>query len=331
MRLIHTAVTAALGLALATMAPGIAEAKMTLRAGSVLPQDSDQGRAADHFAERVAALTDGEIEIQVFHGGQLGPPPTQYENLIAGAQDLVIDTLDYFKAYDDRFGVINTPFVFRDRAHFRKFLNSDAFAGIAQAIEDRGMVFLGSYNWMRQQDRGLLTRTPIRTPEELEGFKLRMFQAEMPIQAWSAMGANIQVTPWADVYTALATGAVDGLTTVVSASYLNKHTEQVKYFTNLKEYFQIVLPVISKITWDRLTDAQKAALEQAADEAGEVYVKVSKEANDAHIEAAKKEHGLEMVEAPLESWHEKAAAMHELLEEKGLLPEGIIDEAKSVE
>lgn len=334
MRLLDIGFTAAVGLAVAAatgLAPAPADAKMTLRAGSVLPQDSDQGQAAEFFAKRVGELTNGEIEIQVFHGGQLGPPPTQYENLIAGAQDLVIDTLDYFKAYDDRFGVINTPFVFRDRDHFRKFLNSDAFGEIAKAIEDRGMVFLGTYNWMRQQDRGLLTRTPIRTPEELQGYKLRMFQAEMPIQAWSAMGANIQVIPWADVYTALATGAVDGLTTVVSASYLNKHTEQVKYFTNLKEYFQIVLPVVSKITWDKLTDAQKAAMEQAADEAGDVYVRISKENDAAHLAAAQKEHGLQLVDAPLEPWHEKAAEMHKLLEEKGLVPPGIIEKAKAIQ
>ena len=100
------------------------------------PAGSDQGQALEFFGKRVKELTKGEIEIQAFHSQGAGPPPTQYKNTIAGAQDLVVDTLDYFKSYDDRFGVINTPFVFRDREHFSKYLNSKAFAEIAEVVEN---------------------------------------------------------------------------------------------------------------------------------------------------------------------------------------------------
>jgi TRAP-type C4-dicarboxylate transport system substrate-binding protein len=241
-----------------------------------------------------------------------------------------VDTLDYFKAYDDRFGVINTPFVFRSRKHFQNFLNSDIFAQIAAKVEDRGLVFLGNYNWMRQQDRGILSRRPVFTPQDLQGMKMRMFQAEMPIQAWSAMGANIQVYSWSDVYTALATGAVDSLTTVVSASYLNKHIEIIKYFTNIREYFQIVLPVISKRTWNKLNGQQKNAITQAANEAGEEYVRLSKERDMMHTLRAQEELGLNIIIPPLKPWHEKAEGVHAKFEADGRLPKGIIEAAKSI-
>ncbi len=327
MRDLHATAIALAAALLLAIAPAGA---VTLKAGSVLPPDSDQGQAIEFFAKRVKEITNGEVEVQVFHSGELGPPPTQFENTIAGAQDLVIDTLDYFKAYDDRFGVINTPFVFRSREHFSKFLNSPAFAEIAESVESRGLKFLGNYNWMRQQDRGVLSRTPVLTPEDLEGMKMRMFQAEMPIQAWSAMGANIQVMSWSDVYTALATGAVDSLTTVVSASYLNKHIEVLKYFTNLKEYFQIVLPVMSKISWDKLSEGHQAALVQAANEAGEEYVRLSKAGNDEHVRLAQEELGLTIIIPPLKAWHEKAAGVHAKFEADGLLPKGIIATAKAI-
>lgn len=311
-----------------SIAPAIAE--MKLKAGSALPPDSDQGQALEFFAKRTKALTNGEIVIQTFHSGELGPPPTQFKNTIAGAQDLVVDTLDYFKAYDDRFGVVNTPFVFRSREHFSKFLNSNIFAGIAQKVEARGLKFIGNYNWMRQQDRGILCRKPIFTPQDLQGVKMRMFQAEMPIQAWSAMGANIQVYSWSDVYTALATGAVDSLTTVISASYMNKHIELIKYFTNIKEYFQIVLPVISKRTWNKLNDGQMAAMIKAANEAGEEYIRLSKERNTEHTRAAQEQLGLNIIIPPLKPWHEKAKAVHAKFEADGKLPKGIVAAAKAI-
>lgn len=306
------------------------EGAMKLKAGSVLPPDSDQGQALEYFGKRVKELTNGEIEVQTFHSGELGPPPTQYENTISGAQHLVVDTLDYFKAYDDRFGVVNTPFVFRSREHFENYLNSKAFAQIAETVEKRGLVFLGNYNWMRQQDRGILTRKPVFTPEDLQGMKMRMFQAEMPIQAWSAMGANIQVMSWSDVYTGLATGSVDSLTTVVSASYLNKHTEILKYFTNVQEYYQIVLPVLSKRTWDRLTDGQKKALTQAANEAGDVYRRLSKEKDEADTKKAQDEMGLNIILPSMPAWLKKGDEMHAMLEARGILPKGVVAEAKAI-
>lgn len=307
-----------------------ASAAMTLRAGSVLPPTSDQGEAAEYFAERVKALTNGEIEIEVFHSGELGPPPTQYENLIAGAQDFVIDTIDYLTAYDSRMGIVNTPFVFRDRDHFRAFLNSDVFADIADDVEARGMVFIGDYGWMRQQDRGILSRTPINSPEDLQGYKLRMFQSEIPINAWSLMGANVQVIPWADVYTAIATGAVDGLTTQVSSSYLSKQTELLKNFTRTGEYYQIVLPIMSARSWNRLSDEQKAAIEQAAVETGEFFVTRSKEKDLADTKAAVDAHGLVIIESPKEVWLEAAEAIHRKLEERGLLPAGLVEQAQAI-
>ncbi len=307
-----------------------AEAAMKMKAGSVLPPDSDQGQALEFFGKRVKEMTNGEIEIQAFHSQELGPPPTQYKNTIAGAQDLVVDTLDYFKAYDDRFGVVNTPFVFRDRDHFSKYLNSKAFADIAETVEKRGLVFIGNYNWMRQQDRGILSRKPINTPEDLQGMKMRMFQAEMPIQAWTGMGANVQVYSWADTYTAIATGAVDCLTTVISASYLVKHTELLKYFTNVKEYYQIVLPVMSKKTWDKLNAKQKEILIQAANEAGKEYMRISALMDAQHVKRAQEEQGLKIINPPLDPWFKKAEAVHAKLEASGVLPKGIVEAAKSI-
>ena len=72
------------------------EAAMRLKAGHILPPTSDQGQAAEFFAKRVKELTNGEIEIQVFHAGELGKSiPSQLENLVSGAQDLFIDTFDW--------------------------------------------------------------------------------------------------------------------------------------------------------------------------------------------------------------------------------------------
>ena len=312
-----------------------AAAATTLRAGHLQPATADQGIAIEFFAKRVNELTNGDIEVQVFHSAELGKSiPVQLENLVSGAQDFFIETMDYFKVWDDRFGVINTPFVFRDRHdHFRKFLASDLFNDIVAAVEERGVVFLGKrkYNWLRAGDRGVLSRTPIFHPDDMQGYKMRMFQAEMPIKSWGSFGANIQVIPWADVYTALATGVADALTTVVVASYDNKHIEVLKYFTNVREYYQIIAPMISKRTWDRLDEGQREAIEQAALEAGDLYTETSRRQTMEKTRKAQEELGLNIILPPLKPWHDHMAEVHAEFEAQGLLPKGLIAEVKAIE
>lgn len=312
---------------------GPGEAAMRLKAGHILPPTSDQGIAMEFFAKRVKELTNGEIDIQSFHSGELGKSiPSQLENLVSGAQDLFIDTFDYYKAWDPRFGVVNTPFVFRDRDHFRKFLASDLFADMIATLEKRNVVFLGkgSYSWLRAGDRGLLTKTPIMKPEDLKGYKLRMFQAEAPIKAWAAFGANIQVIAWPDTYTALATGTVDGLTTVLSASYLTKQTEVARFFTNVGEYYQIVVPVVSKRTWDKLTPQQRDIFEAAAKEAGVKYLEASTTERDEYDRKAQNDHGVTIINPPMKPWLDVAKTVFERFEAENILPKGIVAQVQAI-
>lgn len=311
-----------------------AQAQTRMRAGHILPASSDQGQASEFFAKRVKELSNGAIEIQVFHAGELGKSmPAQLENVVSGAQDFLIDTFDYFKAWDPRFGVVNTPFVFRDRAHFRSFLKSPLFAEMVGALEKRGVVFLGKsdYNWLRASDRGVLSRKPIFVPDDLKGMKMRMFQAEAPIKAWAALGANVQVIAWPDVYTALVTGTVDGLTGVVSASYLTKQTEVVRFFTNVQEYFQIVAPIMSERTWKRLTPAQQDMMNKAAVDAGERYLEISREERDTMEHKARLEHGVSIIQPPIKPWQDAAKALHAKFEADGVLPKGLIAQVQAIQ
>ncbi len=44
-----------------------------------------------------------------------------------------------------------------------------------------------------------------------------------------------------------------------------KHFENAPYWTDVHEYFQMMHPWMSKITWDSLTDDQRAAIDQAVE------------------------------------------------------------------
>ena len=320
-----------LGFFLSVFLNSLIYAKTVLKAGHVLPVSTDQGQAALFFAERVKQLTNGEIEIKVFHDGQLGKKdPEQLESVISGAQGFFVTGMEWFKAWDDRFGILSTPFVFRDKGHLKTFLNSDLFSDMQKSLEKNGLRFVGKFNWIRQGDRGILSRKPIFTPDDMTGLRLRMFQSEMPIKTWTAMGANLHVMPWGDVYTAFATGQVDAVTAAFVFPYKAKHVEFGKYFTNIKEYFQPVSPVIGLRTWNKLTASQKAALDQAAADAGETFVKVSREGTIEAMQNGMNKYGVSFIEVPLKPWHNRMAPVLEEFEAKGTFPQGFVDQIKSM-
>ena len=304
-----------------------------LKVGSLSNPNGAEAKATNYFAKRVGELTNGEITVKVFHGSILGKSvPIQIENTISGAQDFFIATMDYFHVWDKRFGALQIPFVFRDRGHFLRFLKSDLFNEMIENVEKQGIVFLGKpdYNWVRPFDRGVFAKKPIFTPDDLKGYKLRMWQSETPIKSWSALGANVTVLPWADVYTGLVTGVVNGLTGVVPTSYLMEQTEVVKYFTNLQEYFQIFAPLMGKPSWDKLTPAQQKQLTQAARDAGEVYSELSGEEAGVLTKKAQEEHGLSIILPPMGPWLAKMKTVHEEFESNGTIPKGIIAAIRAV-
>ena len=317
----------------ATFGVATAQAQMKLKMGHLQPAISEQGPAITHMAKRIGELTNGEIEVQVFHAAELGKSiPVQLENLVSGAQDFFIETMDYFKAWDERFGVINTPFVFRDRDHFRKFLASDIFTDIVKNVEKRGVVFIGApnYNWMRASYRGILSKEPIFKPADLKGHKMRMFQAEMPIKSWGSFGNSIQVIPWADVYTSLATGVVDSLTTPLLNAYEMKFVEHAKYFTELREYYQIFAPMISTRTWKKLNAQQRDAVTKAAAEGGEIYSATSIKESVSKQLKAQNEYGVSVILPPLGPWQDHMAKVYPKFEASGDLPKGLIAKVKAI-
>ena len=129
----------------------------------------------------------------------------------------------------------------------------------------------------------------------------------------------------------LATGTVEGLTGPIGALYATKLTERAKYFTPVREYFQSVVPVISMRTWNRLTSEQQQALMQASDESADVFVAASAKERDDFTAKAKAENGLEIIEVPLEPWHEKMKTVLQQFEKDGLLPAGLADQVKAIQ
>ncbi|MEC7760802.1 MAG: TRAP transporter substrate-binding protein DctP [Pseudomonadota bacterium] len=165
------------------------------------------------------------------------------------------------------FSILTSAYLFRDADHLRTFFNSEPGEEMkAMAEEELGIKILGpTYFGTRQV--GLRIDKEINTPEDMAGVKLRMPGGEAWQFLGEALGANPTPMAYAEVYTGLATGAIDGqdnpLPNVQNMKFYEVETQTV-LTSHLVGYD---LLVISKEVWDGLSDDQKATVQSAADAA----------------------------------------------------------------
>ena len=292
------------------------------------------------FAKRVGELSNNELKVDIFWSSQLGGAKEMVQGVAAGSIDMQMDVIELLVTFEPRIGILSMPLVFRNRDHFAHFIGSPVFGSFLDGLASKGIVFPGrtflsdpqeATNWVRPYDRGIVSKRPVFTPDDLKGFKMRMYESEIPIKSWQQLGASVQVVPWPDVYTALATGVVDGLTGTVTDNFEMKHFENARYWTDVHEYFQMMHPWMSKITWDSLTKSQQDAIDEATHEASPVFAKLMKNANDESTQRAQDQYGISLIYPPIKPWIEKMKPAIADFESRGVIPKGLVEQIQAIQ
>ncbi|MBL4811055.1 MAG: TRAP transporter substrate-binding protein [Rhodobacteraceae bacterium] len=331
------AIASTFGVAMATTAIA---ADRTLSLGVGYLEDAVAAPGVQFWADRINELTNDELEVEIFWASQLGGARDTVQAVATGAVDAQLDVIELLVTFEPNIGALSLPLVFDDRAHFSRFIGSRVFGEMLDALESDGIIFPGreglsdpqvATNWTRPFDRGVLANRPIFSPDDLEGVKMRMYESEIPIKSWEALGASIQVVPWPDVYTALATGVVDAMTGTISDNYEWKHFEHAPYWTNVHEYFQLSHPWMSKITWDSLTDSQRAAIDQATIETSYIFYQLLIDSDAWSRARAQEEFGLVVIEPPIGPWIERMEPALADFEARGLVEEGLVARMRAAE
>ena len=110
----------------------------------------------------------------------------------------------------------------------------------------------------------------VKSPADLAGVKMRMPAGP----EWLLLGRTLGVTPvplgMPEVYLALKTGTVDGQENPLSILNAAKFYEVSEQVVLTAHMIQPVFFTIAQPVWDKLNDAQKKALGDAALEDGEI-------------------------------------------------------------
>jgi TRAP-type C4-dicarboxylate transport system substrate-binding protein len=167
------------------------------------------------------------------------------------------------------------------------------------------------------------------TPDDLAGVNMRMPGTDSWQFLGKALGASPTPMAFAEVYTALQTGAIDGqdnpLPTVVDAKFYEV-TNQIVLTSHLVDLNYIAL---SKETWDSMTPEQQAVVQKAADDAAELgrQRQLQKEAD---LVSFLQEQGLEIYEPDLAAFRDRVQSMYLESEFAESWPDGVLERVNAL-
>jgi TRAP-type transport system periplasmic protein len=167
--------------------------------------------------------------------------------------------------------LMTSAYLFRDVDHMRKTFKSDVGREFIKMARDQLEIQVVAPVYFGSRHVNLKPDKTIRTPADLAGIKLRM----PPGEFWQFLGESIGASPtpvaFAEVYTALQTGAIDGQDNPLVTSRLMKFYEVTTQFVLTGHVVGYDVMAVSKKAWDAMPAAQQTQFQAAADKAMDDY------------------------------------------------------------
>lgn len=291
----------AAALAAGCVIAGTAHAQTVLKASHQFP--GGKGDPRDEMVQIIArevAAADVDLEIQVYPGASLYKPTEQWNAMTRGLLDMSSFPLDYASGRHPIFSATLMPGLVGSLDRAERLNDSEFMADIKKVIEEAGVIVIADA-WLSGAFAS--KQQCITSPDTIKGQVIRAAGPAFE-EMLAAAGASISSMPSSEIYTAMQTGVLDA-TNTSSASFVSYRLfEQVKCLTAPGEHalwFMYEPILMSKRSFDRLTEEQQQAILAAAEKA-EAYFSEEIKKGDQEMVDTFTEAGVEVVEMSKEDY-----------------------------
>jgi TRAP-type transport system periplasmic protein len=252
-----SALIAATGAAL----PALAQGKPKLRFSAVFSEQDIRAEMMKKFAD---AIKD-DFVYEGYYGGNLFKQGTELVAIQRGNLEMGNVAPQDISKQIPAWSIVTSAYLFRDAAHVKAFFASDLGAGMKKMAEDQlGIRVLGPTYFGQV---GLKSSKKITTPADMAGIKLRMPGGDAWQFLGQALGANPTPMAYAETYTGLQTGAIDGQDNPLPNVENMKFYEVMSQIVLTSHLVGFDLLVVSSKTWNAMSPEQQKKFQKAADDA----------------------------------------------------------------
>ena len=280
--------------ALMMTATGAAAKVIHLKIGCLESPDGPNTLGWKTFEQYVESASNGQIDVDIYPSSQLGDSEKLLEGLKLGIHTMAQGDESITGAYDPM-KVWFTPYLFSDELVMKKFFESQTFEEINDMMaKEMGVRVLGAapygfYNFINK-------KRPVKSIEDLKGLKLRTLpNSQLTIKTWEALGAAATPVSWAEIYTSIKTGVIDGLGHTLTIMVDQKYYEVAKNVTLDMSMGCANLYLINEGFYQSLPDDLKQVVKEGAQMAAAAEFGIATYRNRVVSINTLKENGVQIV------------------------------------
>lgn len=222
--------------------------------------DEQTAKSLVKVVEKVNERSKGSLELQLFTSGTLPIGKDGIEQVANGSDWILVDGVNFLGDYVPDYNAITGPMLYQSFDEYLMMTKTDLVKGLNKQAEEKGIKVL-SLDWLFGF-RSMMTKKPIRNPQEMKGVKLRVPTSQLYTFTIEALGGNPVAMPYSDTYAAIQQGVIDGIEGSIMTYYGTKQYENVKEYSLTRHLLGVSAVTISKKCWDSLTDEQRTILQE---------------------------------------------------------------------
>ena len=257
----------------------------TLRWGHLQPKDHPVSAGTNKFAQIVEQKSGGRIKVKEFPNSALGSELQQQAALQGGTQEMMSASTTTLVGIVKEFGVLDFPFLFANEREADAMLDGPIGQRLLDRLPEHGLV--GLAYWENGFRNVTNSKRPITRAEDLEGLKIRVMQNPVYLETFKTVHANPVPMAFGELFTALESRTVDAQENPYSIILGNKFNEVQKYLSITRHSYNAFIVLMSRQTWDKLSQAEKKIVQDAAIEARAYERQVARAAAGRDLETLK--------------------------------------------
>ena len=270
-------------------------AEYTLKFANPVPKDHSWGRGAEKFSQLVKEVTNGRVEVQVFHAGSLGKIREVLEMAKVGTVDFVLSGTGHVTGHVPELGMTVLPYLWKDTDTMFRALDGPFGQYLGEKLSAKGYVVVGWWdNGFRHVSNN---KRPIQQVADMKGLKIRCLPAKVHVEFFKALGAAPTPMGWTELYQGLQQGVVDAQENPPGMVYLGKLYEVQKYYSLTSHVNEPGNVLMSKASLSKLPKDLQLAVKVAAQKATLWQREINAKDNEALLKTLSKD-GLKINEVP---------------------------------
>lgn len=218
---------------------------------------------AVEFQKYVQEKSNGQIEVEIFPNGQLGPEVDIIQSILSQGGCDITFTGETMQTYEPDLGMIGMPYLIQSDEHMDKVLNGEVGQELEGLMEAAGMKCLAYYT---RGPRYITSNRKITCVADCNNLVIRTPQSAMTVAAFQALGAKPTPMALSEVFTSLQQGTIEAQENPLAMIETQSFYEVCPYLILTAHLRAWVYIAMGLAQYNRLSDSQKAVVDQAGAE-----------------------------------------------------------------